>query len=138
MTQWACSRTVGRGAVGMDDRIEVYGEGGLTYANLHMGNALPTYSEYGYGYAVEKAPDTQGLDLSGVRGVVELRFSPGTAAFRALCARQGTTAGHRRGRPAGAGGPIRRLPISAHRPPCTLPFHPTGVKRPIDLWLGEG
>lgn len=39
---------------GMDDHIEVYGEGGLTYANLHMGNALPTYSEYGYGYAVEK------------------------------------------------------------------------------------
>ncbi|MGD2178359.1 MAG: Gfo/Idh/MocA family oxidoreductase, partial [Anaerolineae bacterium] len=40
---------------GMDDRIEVYGEGGVTYANLHMGNALPTFSEYGFGYAVEKA-----------------------------------------------------------------------------------
>jgi predicted dehydrogenase len=26
---------------GMDDRVEVYGEGGVTYANLHMGNALP-------------------------------------------------------------------------------------------------
>jgi myo-inositol 2-dehydrogenase/D-chiro-inositol 1-dehydrogenase len=45
---------------GMDDRVEVYGEGGLTIANLHMGNALPTYSEYGYGYAVEKAPSTAG------------------------------------------------------------------------------
>jgi len=45
---------------GMEDRIEVYGEGGVTYANLHMGNALPTYSEYGYGYAVEKAPTTKG------------------------------------------------------------------------------
>ena len=45
---------------GMDDRIEVYGSGGVTYANLHMGNALPTYSEGGYGYAVEKAPSTQG------------------------------------------------------------------------------
>jgi predicted dehydrogenase len=45
---------------GMDDRIEVYGEGGLTIANLHMGNALPTYSEYGFGYAVEKAPTTTG------------------------------------------------------------------------------
>ena len=45
---------------GMDDRIEVYGEGGVTYANLHMGNALPTYSEYGFGYAVEKAPTTKG------------------------------------------------------------------------------
>ncbi len=45
---------------GMDDRIEVYGEGGLTIANLHMGNALTTYSEYGVGYAVEKAPTTTG------------------------------------------------------------------------------
>ena len=45
---------------GMDDCIEVYGEGGVTYADLHMGNALPTYSEYGYGYAVEKAPSTKG------------------------------------------------------------------------------
>jgi len=45
---------------GMDDRIEVYGEGGLTIANLQMGNALPTYSEYGFGYAVEKAPTTTG------------------------------------------------------------------------------
>lgn len=45
---------------GMDDRVEVYGEGGLTIANLHMGNALQTYSETGYGYAVEKAPTTTG------------------------------------------------------------------------------
>ena len=45
---------------GMDDRIEIHGEGGSTIANLHMGNALPTYSEYGYGYAVEKAPTTIG------------------------------------------------------------------------------
>lgn len=45
---------------GMDDRIEVYGDAGVTYGNLHMGNALPTYSERGYGYAVEKAPSTSG------------------------------------------------------------------------------
>jgi myo-inositol 2-dehydrogenase / D-chiro-inositol 1-dehydrogenase len=45
---------------GMFDRVEVYGEGGVTYADLHMGNALPTYSEYGFGYAVEKAPTTTG------------------------------------------------------------------------------
>lgn len=45
---------------GMDDRIEIYGEGGLTMANLLMGNALPTFSKYGFGYAVEKAPTTTG------------------------------------------------------------------------------
>jgi hypothetical protein len=27
---------------GMDDRIEVYGDGGVTYGNFNMGNALPT------------------------------------------------------------------------------------------------
>jgi predicted dehydrogenase len=45
---------------GMFDKTEIYGEGGVTYADLHMGNALPTYSEYGFGYAVEKAPTTVG------------------------------------------------------------------------------
>ncbi len=45
---------------GMDDRIEVYGSHGCTYGNLHMGNALPTFSEKGFGYAVEKAPSTLG------------------------------------------------------------------------------
>ena len=44
----------------MTDRSEIYGDGGVTYADLHMGNALPTYSEHGFGYAVEKAPSTQG------------------------------------------------------------------------------
>ena len=44
----------------MDDRIEVYGDRGLAYANLHMGNALNLYSESGYGYAVEKATSTSG------------------------------------------------------------------------------
>jgi myo-inositol 2-dehydrogenase / D-chiro-inositol 1-dehydrogenase len=32
----------------------------LTIANLHMGNALQTYSEHGFAYAVEKAPTTTG------------------------------------------------------------------------------
>jgi len=45
---------------GMDDRSEIYGSEGVTYANLLQGNALLTYSETGYGYAVEKAPDTKG------------------------------------------------------------------------------
>ena len=42
------------------------GRGGSTIANLHMGNALQTYSEYGFGYAVEKGSHHQGLDLPGV------------------------------------------------------------------------
>ena len=45
---------------GMDDSIEVFGDKGQTYADLLMGNALATYSEVGFGYAVEKASTTQG------------------------------------------------------------------------------
>src|SRR2546427_277136 len=45
---------------GMDDCIEVFGDKGQTYADLLMGNALPTYSEQGFGYAVEKAATTKG------------------------------------------------------------------------------
>jgi myo-inositol 2-dehydrogenase/D-chiro-inositol 1-dehydrogenase len=45
---------------GMDDRAEILGSDGVTYVDLLRGSSLPTYSEHGYGYAVEKAPDTRG------------------------------------------------------------------------------
>jgi myo-inositol 2-dehydrogenase / D-chiro-inositol 1-dehydrogenase len=45
---------------GMEDRIEVSGTGGVAYADLFMGNAALTFSEKGYGYAMEKAGSTQG------------------------------------------------------------------------------
>lgn len=49
---------------GMDDRAEVYGSEGVAYANLLMGNAILTYSEVGYGYAVEKASTTKGWSFT--------------------------------------------------------------------------
>jgi myo-inositol 2-dehydrogenase/D-chiro-inositol 1-dehydrogenase len=45
---------------GMDDRVEVYGTGGVVFADLFQGNSALTYSEKGYGYAMEKAGGTQG------------------------------------------------------------------------------
>jgi predicted dehydrogenase len=45
---------------GMDDRAEIFGSEGVTYVDLLRGSSLLTYSEGGYGYAVEKAPDTHG------------------------------------------------------------------------------
>ena len=45
---------------GMDDRAEIFGSEGVTYVDLLRGSSLTTYSEKGYGYAVEKAPDTRG------------------------------------------------------------------------------
>jgi myo-inositol 2-dehydrogenase / D-chiro-inositol 1-dehydrogenase len=52
-TSWAM-------AGGMDDRAEILGSRGVTYVDLVRGSSLTTYSEVGYGYAVEKAPDTRG------------------------------------------------------------------------------
>ena len=45
---------------GMDDRAEIVGSRGVTYADLVRGSSLTTFSDVGYGYAVEKAPDTRG------------------------------------------------------------------------------
>lgn len=49
---------------GMDDRAEIYGTGGVTYADLLHGSSLTTFSTTGYGYSVEKAPPTQGWSFT--------------------------------------------------------------------------
>jgi myo-inositol 2-dehydrogenase/D-chiro-inositol 1-dehydrogenase len=49
---------------GMDDRAEVYGTGGVAYADLLHGNAIETYSAPGYDYAVEKAGSTKGWSFT--------------------------------------------------------------------------
>ncbi len=49
---------------GMDDRAEVYGTGGVAYADLLRGNAIETYSQQGYDYAVEKAGSTKGWSFT--------------------------------------------------------------------------
>jgi myo-inositol 2-dehydrogenase / D-chiro-inositol 1-dehydrogenase len=45
---------------GVDDRAEIYGTKGNTRADLLRGSSLTTYSDVGYGYAVEKAETTVG------------------------------------------------------------------------------
>jgi len=121
---------------GMDDRIEVFGEGGCTYANLHMGNALPTYSEYGYGYAVEKAPATVGWsypvfdelwnygfpqEMRHFARCVRGKETPVCTGEDGLAVMEVLYAGYAS---AGAGRKIE------------LPFRPRGVAKPIDLWRG--
>ncbi len=49
---------------GMDDRAEVYGSGGVAYADLLHGNSIETYSQVGYDYAVEKSGSTQGWSFT--------------------------------------------------------------------------
>jgi predicted dehydrogenase len=122
---------------GMDDCIEVYGEGGVSYADLHMGNAMPTYSEYGYGYAVEKAPTTKGWTYPVFEELWNYGFPQEMHHF-ARCVR-----GKETPITTGEDGRVVQEVLyagyeSARRgAKVALPFRPTGVKRPIDLWLGR-
>ena len=49
---------------GMDDRAEVYGSAGVAYADVLRGNSILTYSDTGYGYAVEKAAGAKGWSFT--------------------------------------------------------------------------
>jgi predicted dehydrogenase len=121
---------------GMEDRVEVYGEGGLTYADLHMGNALPTYSEYGYGYAVEKAPSTKGWAFPVFEELWNYGFPQEMCHF-ARCVR-----GKETPIATGEDGQVAQEALYAGYASARtgkkieLPFRPKGVQRPIDLWLG--
>ena len=94
---------------GMDDRIEIYGEGGLTIANLHMGNALQTYSEHGFALRRRKGAHDHRLDLSRLRRAVELRLPAGDAPLRPRHPRIGGPAGDWGRRQGCAGGDLCRL-----------------------------
>ncbi len=119
---------------GMDDTVEIYGSEGVTYADLHMGNALPTYSENGYGYAVEKAPTTKGWtwpvfeelwnygfpqEMRHFARCVRGKDEPAATGEDGLVVMEALYAGYAS---AAAGRKIE------------LPFRPRGVRRPIDLW----
>ncbi len=49
---------------GMDDAAEFYGSKGVIFADLLYGNAMRTYSQTGYDYAVEKAETTTGWSFT--------------------------------------------------------------------------
>jgi len=120
---------------GMDDRIEVHGEAGVTYANLHMGNALPTYSESGYGYAVEKAPSTKGWTYPVFDELWNYGFPQEMRHF-ARCVR-----GEEEPIVTGDDGRVVQEALYAGYQSAgtgkkvELPFRPEGVKIPIELWL---
>ncbi len=120
---------------GMDDCIEVYGEGGVTYADLHMGNALPTYSEYGFGYAVEKAPTTKGWTYPVFEELWNYGFPQEFQHF-ARCVR-----GKEKPQSTGEDGQVVLEAIYAAYASAgegrriSMPYNARGVAKPIDLWL---
>jgi predicted dehydrogenase len=120
---------------GMDDRIEVYGSEGVTYANLHMGNSLPTYSENGYGYAVEKAPSTRGWSYPVFEELWNYGFPQEMDHF-ARCVR-----GLEEPRATGRDGRVvQELLFAGYQSAglgrrVALPFDPGTTSRPVDLWF---
>ena len=121
---------------GMEDRVEVCGTGGVIYADLFMGNSALTYSEKGYGYAMEKAGATQGWTFT----MFEEAFNQGyphelQSLHRAACAtaREPVTTGE-------DGRAVLEMMYAAYHSArigqkISLPFH-RNVSKPIDLWLG--
>jgi predicted dehydrogenase len=120
---------------GMDDRVEVYGTGGYIEADLFRGNSALTYSEKGYGYALEKASTTQGWTFT----IFEEAFNQGypqELRHFVRCVREGT-------RPVVTGEDGRavlEMLYAAYDSARTgqkveLPFRPR-VKKPVDLWRG--
>ncbi len=121
---------------GMDDRVEVYGTGGVVYADLFLGNSALTYSEAGYGYAMEKAGSTKGWSFT----VFEEAFNQGypqELRHFVECVRED--------RPplvtGEDGRAVLEILMAAYQAArtgqkVTLPFV-TKAAKPVDLWLGE-
>jgi predicted dehydrogenase len=120
---------------GMEDRVEVAGTGGVIYADLFMGNAALTYSEKGYGYAMEKAGGTQGWTFTTFEEAFNQGYPQELKHF-ITCVRDDTpplTTGE-------DGRAVLEMLYAAYHSArigqrVRLPFHRT-VTKPIDLWLG--
>lgn len=120
---------------GMDDRVEVYGTTGVSFADLFRGNSAATYSETGYGYAAEKAGSTQGWTYTNFEEVFNQGY-PHELQHFIECVREDTTplvTGE-------DGRAVLEIIYAAYASArsgakVTLPFHPK-VAKPIDLWKG--
>jgi myo-inositol 2-dehydrogenase / D-chiro-inositol 1-dehydrogenase len=118
---------------GMDDTAEVYGSAGVAYADLLQGNAILTYSDTGYAYAVEKAGLTRGWSFTAFEELWNYGFPQEFEHFVDCVAndKQPLETGE-------DGRAVLEIILAAYASAgkgqkVTLPFH-TGVKRPMQLW----
>ena len=120
---------------GMEDRVEVCGNAGVVYADLFMGNSALTYSEKGYGYAMEKAGATQGWSFTTFEEAFNQGYPQELQHFIA-CVRNDLT-------PVTTGedgrAVLEMINAAYHSArigrKVSLPFRPK-TSRPVDLWLG--
>jgi predicted dehydrogenase len=121
---------------GMDDRAEVYGSAGVAYADLLRGSSILTYSETGYGYAVEKASLTRGWSFTIYEEAWNYGFPQEFRHF-VECVRDDKP-------PLETGEDGRAVlemifaAYESARTGCrvALPFQ-TAARRPVDLWKPE-
>jgi predicted dehydrogenase len=118
---------------GMDDTAEVYGSGGVAYADLLQGNSILTYSESGYAYAVEKAGLTRGWSFTAFEEIWNYGFPQEFAHFVDCVAndKQPLETGE-------DGKAVLEIIMAAYASAgsgkrISLPFAPK-VARPIELW----
>ena len=119
---------------GMDDRIEVYGTKGVSYADLFRGNSALTYSECGYDYAMEKAGSSKGWSFTAFEEAFNQGYPQELKHF-IECVRNDKPpllTGE-------DGKAVLEILYAAYESARTgrkveLPFTPK-VLRPVDLWL---
>jgi myo-inositol 2-dehydrogenase / D-chiro-inositol 1-dehydrogenase len=118
---------------GMDDTAEVHGSAGVAYADLLQGNAILTYSDTGYAYAVEKAGLTRGWSFTAFEELWNYGFPQEFQHFVDCVAndKEPLETGE-------DGRAVLEIILAAYASAgtgkkVTLPFRPQ-VQRPIELW----
>ncbi|HKV42394.1 MAG TPA: Gfo/Idh/MocA family oxidoreductase [Blastocatellia bacterium] len=123
---------------GMDDTAEIYGNGGVVYADLLRGSSLVTFSNRGYGYAVEKAASTQGWTFTMYEEAWNYGFPQEMDHFIG-CVRE-----NRQPIETGEDGrAVIEIIFAAYESAATgrrieFPYTPRFPARPIESWLCRG
>jgi predicted dehydrogenase len=119
---------------GVDDRCEIYGTKGHTRADLLRGSSLLTYSQEGYGYAVEKMGTTKGYTFTMFEENWNYGFPQEMGHF------VNCVSGRETPRETGEDGrEVLKILYAAYQSAgegrkIKFPYDPPSVERPIDLW----
>ena len=122
---------------GVDDRCEIYGNKGHTRADLLRGSSLLTYSEEGYGYAVEKAGTTKGYTFTMFEEIWNYGFPQEMQHFvNCISGKEAPLETGEDGRE------VLKIIYAAYQSAgegrkIEWPYIPPKVKIPIDLWKKE-